>query len=409
MVLEGDIAGIFVARATVNTDVPPWRAGPHRIIHVCIFKVAACAVCRSHYSFTMTNSSVWAVTTESVRYNVYQGVWTNWSRGRIMGATLTLDRTYGNLLIAFTATFVAIVASASWRICCFCFHRIYSTSDPRDALHHQRQASECPQRTWFRVTTVHRTGCKPLTLKFPVLRNSSSAASAFWTMCKVVWTWRRDSKQLLLRTLPALVLSGLCFCLFTVAAGFSSTISSGMGNEVVLNGDSCGVVFMANSSATTVSPIKAYLSQSINNAANYAQECYSNNPTGNFDCTNFVKKHLPGTMDDQAECPFQDGMCRSDQSKLLLDSGYIDSREHCGLNTPDSQRIFFRTRLHCAPLNTAGFSENVSTPVNNYTRYFYGPSVENLTFTWQAEDLTAQYIRPQDNKLDRMAATMGLR
>lgn len=59
-----------------------------------------------------------------------------------MGATLTLDRTYGNLLIAFTATFVGLVATAFWRIACLIFHRNYSTSDSRDALHHQRQASE---------------------------------------------------------------------------------------------------------------------------------------------------------------------------------------------------------------------------------------------------------------------------
>lgn len=68
-----------------------------------------------------------------------------------MGATLTLDRAYGNLLIAFTATFVGIVATATWRLSCLCFHRIYSTSDPRDALHHQKQASKCPKRIRYRV------------------------------------------------------------------------------------------------------------------------------------------------------------------------------------------------------------------------------------------------------------------
>lgn len=74
-----------------------------------------------------------------------------------MGATLTLDRTFGNLLIAFTATFVGIVATATWRVSCLCFHRIYSSSDPRDTLHHQRQASKFLGRILHRVSTIWKT------------------------------------------------------------------------------------------------------------------------------------------------------------------------------------------------------------------------------------------------------------
>lgn len=242
-----------------------------------------------------------------------------------------------------------------------------------------------------------------------VLRNSSSAASGFWTMSKLAWTWRHDSQQLLARTLPALVISGLCSCLFTVAAGFSSSISSGVGNEVLLEGRGCGLVHKANSTPETVSALYAYSSQAINNAVNYAHECYSSDATGNFDCTNFIKDHLPRTMDNQAGCPFQEDMCRSNQSNIFLDSGYLDSREHFGLNTPDSDRIFYRTTMHCAPLNTEGFSKNVSTPANNYTQYFYGPVVEDMNFTYQTEDMYAQYTRAKDNKMYSWSADMTLR
>lgn len=44
-----------------------------------------------------------------------------------MGATLTLTQVYGNLLIAFAAVFVGIVATATWRVPCLCIHRNYST------------------------------------------------------------------------------------------------------------------------------------------------------------------------------------------------------------------------------------------------------------------------------------------
>lgn len=75
----------------------------------------------------------------TLQYKVYLGVWTDWSRSRVLGATLTLTRQQANLLIAFTASFVVFVGSRFWRIVCLALHQAYSTSDLSDALHHQRQ------------------------------------------------------------------------------------------------------------------------------------------------------------------------------------------------------------------------------------------------------------------------------
>ncbi|ROW07011.1 hypothetical protein VPNG_06668 [Cytospora leucostoma] len=272
-----------------------------------------------------------------------------------MGATLTLDRTYGNLLIAFTATFVGIVATASWRIACLIFHRTYSTSDARDALHHQRQA---------------------------ILRNSSSAAAGFWTVYQLAWTWRRDAKDVLARTLPALIFSAVSFCAFTVAGGFSSSISSGVGNEVLLDGRHCGYVYARGTPIDDAATTKSYEAKTIINVANHAQQCYSGNAPGVFDCTNFVRDHIGGTIDNQAACPFHDGICRSNDSNIRLDSGYIDSREDFGLNMPDDQRIFFRQVLHCAPLNTQGSARNSSTSSDNYTQYCSMPAITANGTTW---------------------------
>lgn len=88
----------------------------------------------------MTDYSSGTAPVENVRYGVYLGTWTNWSRGgRILGPTLTLEPRYGLLLLSFTATFVGFVASRFWRIITLILHRVYSTPEPRDALHHQRQ------------------------------------------------------------------------------------------------------------------------------------------------------------------------------------------------------------------------------------------------------------------------------
>lgn len=87
----------------------------------------------------MAEISRWAASSDKVQYDIYLGTWVNWQRGPILGATVTLQSRYGLLLLSFTATFVGFVASRFWRIITLILHRIYSTPEPRDALHHQRQ------------------------------------------------------------------------------------------------------------------------------------------------------------------------------------------------------------------------------------------------------------------------------
>lgn len=75
----------------------------------------------------------------TVQYQVRLGIWTDWSRGSVLGQTLTLDRNDANLLTAFTASFVVFVGARVWGMASLVLHRYYSTPDRRDALHHQRQ------------------------------------------------------------------------------------------------------------------------------------------------------------------------------------------------------------------------------------------------------------------------------
>lgn len=63
---------------------------------------------------------------------------------------------------------------------------------------------------------------------------------------QLVWTWQNVAQRSLLRALPTLLTATLCLCAFTVADGFSSSISSGIGNEVLLNGTNCGIKYLGN-------------------------------------------------------------------------------------------------------------------------------------------------------------------
>lgn len=278
--------------------------------------------------------------------NVYLGVWTNWSRGLILGLTLTTTKYYGNLIIAFTASFIGYVATRFWRIACFAFHNFYSTSDPRTAIHQQRQV---------------------------ILRNSTSAESGILSLLCVLWAWKRCKWDRLLGLLPPLLLAGVSLVAFTAAGGFSSSISTTTGDEVLLKGPSCGLIGQSrNRSTDDLWYIRT--SNMLNNAENYAQQCYnSTGSSGMLECNKFVVDRLPTTLvNDSAECPFENKMCRNLQSNIRLDTGYLDSNDHLGSNAPANRRFAWRYVLTCAPIVTEGYTSQIVDNNMTWVKYHYG-------------------------------------
>lgn len=305
--------------------------------------------------------------------DVYLGVWTNWSRGSVLGQTLTLSREHGNHVIALTAFFIAFVATRFWRISCFLFHRWFSDPTSTDALHRQRQIILC---------------------------NSSSPESALMSLALLVWSWRRRGTQRHLYGVSLLIMFVvICISSFVVAGSFSSRISTDVGNEVLLRPNHCGFIHNSQTAAGNTL-MTSYLHQRISTAMNYADQCYEKEPGSSMvECKRFIVPKLPSSVHSTAGCPFQESLCRSNNSNLLLDTGYIDSREHLGLNTPDSQRFQQRQVLHCAPLKVEGYEKRVISSNQTFVTYNYGSMIggskSNTTLveesTYQAEDVEMQY------------------
>lgn len=304
----------------------------------------------------MVNGTAWAGAVETVKYGVHLGMWTNWSRGRVMGSTLTLSREDGNYLISFTAFFIGLVSTRFWRIMCFILHNSFSTSAPRDALYHQQQA---------------------------ILRNSNSVDSGLVTVLQLAWAWRKHTRRAFFRVWPVIATATFFAAAFTIAGGFSSSISTGISNDVLLDGSNCAFVNNENSDHESQSILTPYIARQANAAANYAQQCYGTNTSGMFNCGTFVKPRIPSSVDNQTACPFARGLCQSD-ANLRLDTGYIDSHEHLGLNAPFEERVIFRTVLQCAPLETEGYTSNISISGKNYTTYNYGSLLSGSNYTYKA-------------------------
>lgn len=298
------------------------------------------------------------------RYSVYCGVWTNWDRGSIMGSTLTLQKRDADKLIAFTAFFVALVSSRFWRLASQVYHRCYSTRNPRDALHHQRQA---------------------------ILRNSVSALSDSLQFALLSWKWRGSVSQGMRRTLPVVISAVLCAAGFATASVLSSWISTASNDEVLISGYGCGIVIGIRSGFTSWGVTAPHLARLTSNAENYAQQCYSSKSTRKINCNLFVKDHLPGSIDVTARCPFKAKICRADSLSLYLDSGLLDSGKHFGLNTAPNERLLFRHVLQCSPLVTKGYTSTRNTTYANYTSYHYGSAYLNVS-TYAPKNMTYEYL-----------------
>lgn len=305
--------------------------------------------------------------------NVYLGVWTNWVRGPVFGQTLTTTKESGNLLIAFTAVFVGLVASRFWIILCLCLHRFYSTQQPRNTLHHQRQV---------------------------ILRNSVSPEASLSSVVQALWAWRRFNAAAVASFLPVALLATITLVAFTAAGGFSSSISSAVGDEVLINNPNCGLLLLSSSSVADSSFFVEYQALRLNDAANYAQLCYDNRTDNGGACNRFVTDTLPtASTNTSASCPFAARMCRNQNSNVRLDTGYIDGNRDVGLNAPDNKSFKWRYVLHCAPIVTDGFVTHYSAENGGETvRFHYGSGrsgpLDNQTsidYLYEAVDLEYQY------------------
>jgi len=129
----------------------------------------------------------------------------------------------------------------------------------------------------------------------------------------------------------------------------------------------------------------SYWSRKHNDYSMYATDCYGAKAASNSDaCKQYSRPNLEYKMDRNATCPFAADVCRSRAENLVLDTEFIDSNKHLGINR--GPRFLTRTRIHCAPLKTKGFTEIETNPTTSQTfiKYKYGFRSKNTSHIYKA-------------------------
>jgi len=256
---------------------------------------------------------------------VYSGVWYNEdSRAWI----LTLEQQHGQLLFAAMVFYVTVVSTKAWSIA--------------KCVLHQYRANGRVDDLPTRKTQL-------------VLRNSGTGFHALTELLCLFWKIRshfRDSKRRHQLLAPGLLLLfALVFTTaFLVASNMTSYIASTTDTNVLLLPSNCGGIM--NHPNITKPEMATYMSSKLGEAVRHQKICYTGDQQSILHpaCRTLPGERLNYTVED-VECPFNNGICITNGSTpLKIDSGFINSNHHLGLNSKMDDSIDVRRIVTCSPL-----------------------------------------------------------
>lgn len=266
-----------------------------------------------------------------------------------------------------------MIGTCFWRIVCFAIHLQFSSRSAEDGLYHQRQA---------------------------LLRNTANGITGLGKLLQISWTWRKHARRVCYRVLPLLLSTILSVTAFGVAGVFSSQVSSASGNDVLVTGGNCCIVLsdlVLRNISLGYELFNPLLTQRMTSASSYAQQCYRGNSTPE-ECPLFTKTNLPYTVQTDRGCPFGH-LCLDDTETIYIDSGYINSHDDLGMNSPPHERFLYRAVEHCALLNSTKYSIRDETA--QAVSYYYGPRGksrnETYMYTTQSQPIHKYWISAPDD------------
>jgi hypothetical protein len=254
-----------------------------------------------------------------------------------LGATLTTSATTGVLLTNFLALFVAFVGSEVWALSSFVIHEWRSRPELKDILHYQQQA---------------------------LLRAGLSHWKFLWRTWTTAQAWK-SSKLLdgpIRRSRLLLLVAFFHALIFGASSIFSAAVTSTT-TEVLIRSPVCGmpridVVFNPLSmKAEEIDDINALYTTgawAADRSRDYARTCYLGSDALTNACGILVRSRLDSTANSSDECPFRDNACT--KPTFTIDSGVVDSDFHLGINAPVKNRIVFRKKFSCAPVDAEKYS-----------------------------------------------------
>lgn len=265
---------------------------------------------------------------------IYEGIWTDWSKGPILGSTLTVNSYHAAILSPAIAIFVSIAGSQLWRLFQFGLHQARARKHPSDFLYHQQQV---------------------------ILRNTGADLNAIWRLFRLGIAWRYQRQVATFKTSFPLVFWTLIHFLIVVVASILSSLALGAGDKALSRSPFCGTfnqtylekVYSSNVSDPTISQLAMEYASYVNEKWAAVQKHVDLCSTSVEGCDSMPIDDLPYSAQlTPNACPFNSEACHpTTDGSMSFDTGYLSTMDHLGINVPEHNRIAFRLTAQCAPLN----------------------------------------------------------
>lgn len=310
---------------------------------------------------------------------IFEGVWTNWSHGRVLGLTLTVSPQKASILSPALAILVSVAGAQLWRLFQYALHQARVASEDRNLVYHQSQA---------------------------ILRNTGSDLNTLWRLTRLGIAWRHQRGARIFRNLSPILVPACIHLTLVIAAGLFSSWLLEAGTEALSRSPWCGMyssdyinrVYYAN---RTTDPESAILSTEYNTYTDsrYALVEQTTDLCGGAEklCGGTVRDELPYSTNFIGNvCPVDDSMCHPDAGgSMTFDTGYLSSHKMLGYNARLADRVSVRTIAQCSPLKADGYVSQWQNSTNkrqvSYASYGQDTANEhNATFSVTKMDLGCQ-------------------
>lgn len=132
----------------------------------------------------------------------------------------------------------------------------------------------------------------------------------------------------------------------------------------------------------------------------YVRNCYiAEGPVNEGMCNVFTTPSISFSTDNKTSCPFAPELC-AQPNAMQVDTGYVDSNDHLGINTVEKDRLRFRKVMSCVPLRpekkySSGWvstpppdAAQLGMPQNSYQYYYLGGRGLGENVTWVVSKYT---------------------
>lgn len=281
------------------------------------------------------------------------------------------------------------------------------------------------------VATSRFIGDKTAVQQQAILRNGPSAITALTNL--IVATIRSSTTK----RWDNIALSAWALANFVafLAAGILSSRVANTTPDVLLQSTHCGrwwkfgfggsLGFTANNAKQfQETGLEAGAVENLHfTSSQFRSTCYEDdNPKPREGCLPFVRNPISWTSTMGSACPFGDGICSHDT--FTIESEWIESGRHLGINTDTDDQVTMQMRKSCSPLKADGYtkpydSENISKLIDlskmewsrpmwknflagdhKYLAFFYGPvygllgSGNEATFVYSNASLIPAFNEP---------------